>query len=125
MVTQLGNVTVVVSDLSRALKFFRDKVGLRLAFFDKKHDWLCFDTGKAAFSLTMPWNKKARKLVGVRTGVSFYVDDVDKTYKDLKKRAVKFSFKPRDEPWGGRLACFKDPDGNHFFLLQMPAGFAK
>jgi catechol 2,3-dioxygenase-like lactoylglutathione lyase family enzyme len=125
MITQLGNVTVVVSDLNRGLKFFRDKVGLRLAFFDRKHDWVCFDAGKTAFSLTVPWNKKAKKLVGVRTGVSFYVDDVEKTYKDLKKKQVKFVFKPREEPWGARLASFRDPDGNRFFLLQMPVDFRK
>jgi catechol 2,3-dioxygenase-like lactoylglutathione lyase family enzyme len=125
MITQLGNVTVVVSDLNRGLKFFRDRLGLRLAFVDKKHDWVCFDAGRTAFSLTVPWNKKAKKLVGIRTGVSFYVDDVDKTYKAFKKKQVKFALKPRTEPWGGRLASFKDPDGNRFFLLQMPAGFAK
>ena len=125
MVKQLGNVTVVVSDLKASLKFFRDKVGLRLAFFDRKHDWVCFDTGKAAFSLTVPWNKKSRKLVGSRTGLSFYVDDLAATYKALRKKQVKFAFKPRQEPWGGLLASFRDPDGNRFFLLQMPADFRK
>jgi lactoylglutathione lyase len=125
MITQLGNVTVVVRDLNKSLKFFRDKVGLRLAFFDKKHDWVCFDAGRTAFSLTVPWNKKAKKLLGTRTGVSFYVDDIEKTYKALKKKQVKFVFKPREEPWGALLACFRDPDGNRFFLLQMPADFRK
>ncbi len=125
MITQLGNVTVVVRDLKASLKFFRDKVGLRLAFFDKKHDWVCFDTGKAAFSLTVPWNKKSRKLLGARTGVSFYVDDLAATYRTLRKKRVKFVFKPRQEPWGGLIACFKDPDRNRFFLLQMPADFRK
>ncbi len=125
MITQLGNVTVVVKDLNRSLKFFRDKLGLRLAFFDKKHDWVCFDSGRTALSLTVPWSKKARKLVGVRTGVSFYVDDIEKTYKDLRKKNVRFSLKPRKEPWGAMLANFRDPDGNRFFLLQMPTDFRK
>jgi len=125
MITQLGNVTVVVADIGRSRKFFRDKLGLRLSFYDKKHDWLCFDAGRVALSITTPWNKSARKLVGVKTGVSFYVDDVQATYKDLKKKGVKFTLKPRKEPWGGLLANFEDPDGNKFFLLQMPAGFAK
>jgi len=125
MITQLGNVTIVVSDIGRSRKFFRDKLGLRLSFFDKKHDWLCFEAGRVALSITTPWNKSARKLVGVRTGVSFYVDDIQATYKDLRKKGVKFTLKPRKEPWGGVLANFRDPDGNRFFLLQMPTGFAK
>ncbi len=75
MITQLGNVTVVVSNLNRALKFYRDKLGLRLSFTDREHNWLCFDAGSTAFSLTTPWNRKAHKLVGARTGISFYVDD--------------------------------------------------
>jgi len=125
MITQLGNVTVVVSDIGRSRKFFRDKLGLRLSFFDKKHDWLCFEAGRVALSITTPWNKSARKLVGVRTGVSFYVDDIQATYKDLRKKGVKFTLKPRKESWGGILANFEDPDRNKFFLLQMPADFRK
>jgi len=125
MITQIGNVTVVVKDLGRSLKFYRDKLGLRLCFYDKKHDWVCFDGGRTSFSLTTPWNKKAKKLVGVRTGVSFQVDDIEKTHRQLAKKKVKFTLKPRKERWGGIIANFQDLDGNKFFLLQMPSGFAK
>ena len=125
MITQLGNVTVVVKDLSRSLRFFRDKVGLRLAFYDRKHKWVCFDAGRTAFSLTTPWNRDAKKMVGRRTGLSFYVDDIEKTVKVLTKKRVKFNFPPRRQPWGGILANFRDPDGNSYFLLQMPPGFDK
>jgi len=127
MITQVGNVTIVVKDLGKALRFYRDKVGLRLCFFDRKHDWVCFEcgAGRTTFSLTTPWNRAAKKLVGVRTGVSFYVDDIEATYKSLTRKKVVFSLKPRKERWGGIVANFSDPDGNKFFLLQMPSGFAK
>lgn len=125
MITQLGNVTVVVKDLDAARTFYKDVLGLRQAFFDRKHDWLCFDTGRTAFSLTVPWNKASKKLIGGKTGVSFYVDDIRRTYAALKKKKVKFHLAPRKEPWGGRLANFEDPDGNQFFLLQMPKDFGK
>jgi len=118
MITQLGNVTVVVRDLDKALKFYRDTLGLRLAFYDKEN-------GPCALSLTVPWNKRAKKLVGVRTGVSFSVVDVKATYQRLKKKKVKFHLAPRKERWGGRVANFEDPDGNQFFLLQMPSDFRK
>jgi catechol 2,3-dioxygenase-like lactoylglutathione lyase family enzyme len=125
MITQLGNVTIVVKDLRRSLKFYRDTLGLRLGFYDKKHDWVCFECGRTALSLTTPWNKKSKKLVGVRTGVSFYVDDIADSYKTLKRKHVKFTLKPRKERWGGILANFEDPDRNKLFLLEMPSGFAK
>jgi lactoylglutathione lyase len=125
LITQLGNVTVVISDIARSRKFFRDTLGLRLSFYDKKHEWWCFDAGGVAFSLKPPWNKQSKKLVGAKTGVSFYVDDIHETYKALKKKGVKFTLKPRKESWGGILANFEDPDGNKFFLLQMPADLGK
>jgi len=127
MITQVGNVTVVVKDLGKALRFYRDKVGLRLCFYDRKHDWVCFEcgSGRTTFSLTTPWNKRAKSLVGVRTGVSFYVDDIEQTYRAMLKKRIRFSLKPRKERWGGIVANFDDPDGNKFFLLQMPSGFAK
>jgi len=127
MITSLGNVTVVVKDLRKSLKFYRDKLVLHLCFFDKKHAWLCFDcrNGRTALSLTTPWNKAAQRLVGVKTGVSFYVDDIEKTVRDFTRRKVKFTLQPRKERWGGILANFEDPDGNKFFLLQMPSSFAK
>ena len=127
MITQVGNVTVVVKDLGKSLRFYRDKLGLRLCFFDKKHAWVCFDcgAGRTTLSLTTPWNQQAKKLVGVRTGVSFQVDDIAKTFAQLTRKKVKFGLKPRKERWGGLVANFQDLDGNRFFLLQMPTGFAK
>ena len=126
MVTALGNVTVVVKDLGKSLRFFRDKVGLRLAFYDRKHRWVCFDAGaRTTFSLTTPWNRESKKLVGVRTGVSFYVDDIEKTVKAMAKKHVRFALQPTRQPWGGILANFRDLDGNQYFLLQMPPGFDK
>ncbi len=125
MITHLGHVTVVVKDLSKSLRFFRDKVGLRLAFYDRKHDWVCFDAGRTAFSLTTPWNRDAKKMVGRRTGVSFYVDDMDRTVKAMKKKKIRISLEPQRQPWGGILAAFEDIDRNRYFLVQMPAGFDK
>ena len=121
MIIQLGLVTVIVSNLARARRFYRDKLGLRTIFYNRRHKWLTFDCGRGTLSLTVPWNRRSKNLVGARTGISFFVDDLEATYKVLKKRAVRFHVLPRTEPWGGKLANFEDPDGNQFFLVQMPA----
>lgn len=122
MITQIGLHTVIVKDLNRSQRFFRDTLGLRVAFYHRKVKWLCFDAGNGTLlSLTVPWNKWSKKLVGVPTGISFDVDDIEAAYKSLKKKKVKFHLAPRKEPWGGMLANFEDPDGNQYFLLEMPS----
>ncbi len=121
MITQLGLVTVVVSSLARAQRFYHDKLGLRMLFYNRKVKWLTFDAGRVTLSLTVPWNRRSKKLLGARTGISFFVDDIQATYQRLKKKGVKFHLAPRKEKWGGTLANFEDPDGNQFFLLQMPS----
>jgi catechol 2,3-dioxygenase-like lactoylglutathione lyase family enzyme len=124
MITQIGLHTVVVKDLRKALKFYRDTLGLPVAFYSKKLKWLTFDgSHHGVLSLTVPWNKQSKKLVGARTGISFFVDDMETTYRELKQKKVRFHLAPRKEKWGGILANFADPDGNRFFLLQMPSDF--
>jgi len=120
VITQLGLVTGIVSNLAGVHRFYRDKLGLRLLFYNRKLKWLTFDTGHTTLSLTVPWNQRSKKLVGAKTGISFFVDDMQATYEDLKKKGVRFHLAPRKEKWGGTLANFEDPDGNQFFLLQMP-----
>ena len=124
MITQIGMHTVVVKDLSKALKFYRDKLKLRVVFYNRKMKWLTFDCG-TTLSITTAWNREARKLCGKRTGISFFTEDLEKTYKQLVKRGVKFRLLPHKRNWGGLLASFEDPDGNAFFLLQMPSDFKK
>jgi len=59
-------------------------------------------------------------MVGRFTGVSFAVEDIKTTYKELKSKGVKFEGKPEMEEWGGALAHFRDPSDNVFTLVQYP-----
>jgi predicted enzyme related to lactoylglutathione lyase len=47
------------------------------------------------------------------------VDDVDRACRELSARGVKFTKGPEDTPWGGRIALFRDPDGNTLQLTQI------
>jgi predicted enzyme related to lactoylglutathione lyase len=49
-----------------------------------------------------------------RSSASF-ADDVEATWRELKKRGVEFTQEPKTESWG-TAAGFKDPDGNTFVL---------
>ncbi|MEC8821937.1 MAG: VOC family protein, partial [Pseudomonadota bacterium] len=37
-------------------------------------------------------------------------------YQALITKGVTFEMPPTEQPWGGILALFKDPDGNIFYL---------
>ena len=49
------------------------------------------------------------------------VEDIHATASRLEAAGVAFMRPPEQEPWGGWIATFPDPDGNTVQLLQ-PAG---
>jgi len=48
----------------------------------------------------------------------FFVDDVDRVYRDLTGRGVSFDQPPTDEPWKHRVARLRDPEGRTVCLAQ-------
>jgi predicted enzyme related to lactoylglutathione lyase len=56
---------------------------------------------------------------GVLGGLFFTVDDIQKTFEELKSRGVEFSQEPTQQPYGID-AGFRDPSGNAFRMMQAP-----
>ena len=52
--------------------------------------------------------------------IAFAVDDLDATVDDLKGKGVAFADEVSEHPWG-RIAPFKDPDGNDLQVYAPPA----
>jgi uncharacterized glyoxalase superfamily protein PhnB len=50
------------------------------------------------------------------------VTDIDAAYTELSAKGVRFPMVPSDQPWGGRLALFADPDGNVLYLDRLAEG---
>ena len=120
-------VRVFVRDWPRALVFYRDTLGLRVAFESAEMGWAQFDTGVAQLAIERFTPETVERvgggdenLVGRFVGVSLSVADVDATYKELRGRGVDFLAPPECMPWGGVLAHFRDPDGNVLTLLGSP-----
>ena len=66
-------------------------------------------------------NKAAKKaLEPFRSMPTFTVVNIQKTYKDLVKKGVKFVRKPGKEEWGGWFATLVDPDGNYIQIFELP-----
>lgn len=115
---RLGYVNVTVSDFDRAVAFFRDTIGLPLNFADAEFGYASFATRGAAFAVVQAPEGEE---VGRHTGVGFVVDDLDAAHAALAEKGVAFPRPPTREPWGGYMAVFADPDGNTYYLDQVPA----
>lgn len=57
-----------------------------------------------------------------RTMLNLAVDDIEGVAARLRAAGVTFIREPSDEPWGGSIATFEDPDGNTLQLMQLPPG---
>ncbi len=114
----LGYVNFFASDFARSMSFFRDQLGLKVLTEDAQFGYASFDTGgvSIAFACT-----DDAALVGRHTGIGLVCDDIHLTYEKLRAAGVEFEQPPQDQPWGGVLALFKDPDGNVFYLDQVAA----
>ena len=115
--------TVYVHDFARALRFYRDKLGLPLRFADESHGFASFATLGAGFTVARvdPADPEQEKLVSRHTGIALGVADLQKTYEAWLARGVRFPLPPTVQPWGGTLAQLADPEGNLITLDQYRA----
>jgi len=114
MIRRIWDITFAVTDLKRAVDFYENVLGLQ-----KKYEYASyagFDCGGVEIGLQP--GEKTEEIIDAPC-VDFLVDDVDETYRLLKGKGVKFSKEPHDTPWGGRIALFRDPDGNPLQLVQI------
>ncbi len=115
MIRNVWSITLPVSDLKKAVAFYEKTLGL-----NKKYEYPSyagFQCGGVEIGL-----RPSRKEKGYgenACSVEFFVDDVDASYRALKKKGVNFVEEPHDEPWGGREASFLDPDGNWLEIVQI------
>ena len=111
---------VMVSDMDRSVRFYRDTLGLKLRF--QSPDWTEFDVGSATLALHgggKPGAPQSGEQLAGTASIGFNVDDLDKVCSDLKARGARMVMPPTQrEGEGIRLAVFMDPDG-------LPVSFAQ
>ena len=116
MIKTVWSVTLYVSDLERAKKFYEETLGL-----EKKYEYssyIGFECGGVEIGLN-PKLEKGQRASPLSPPVNFLVEDVEKLYNELKRKGVKFTKELHEEPWGGKQAPFTDPDGNTLEILQI------
>ena len=114
-------------DLETCVAFYRDKLGLELK--QKEDEYAYFVFGKSGLGLALISVKTAVKLLSEaefppdgkrnrRTFLSVSVDDLDKEYRELEAKGVRFARPPTVYPWGQKIAFIEDPEGNLWEIYQ-------
>ena len=116
----LSLVLFYVKDVKRSKEFYVKNLGFKKMYGDAD-----YVSVKAPNGVSLGLHKAPRK--DVKPSNSEYylrVVDVDLWYDRLRDKGVRFSQRPKDQPWGDRTAHFKDPDG-YQLALQGPLAAKK
>ncbi|HEX5618925.1 MAG TPA: VOC family protein [Solirubrobacteraceae bacterium] len=112
------NASIAVSDTARASEFYEGKLGLAVTSTGA-------DGSKIYESALHVYPSPANAGMSAATLATWYVDDVERVVDELGSKGVKFEhydgittddkgISPR--AGGGKVAWFKDPDGNTFAI---------
>ena len=119
---RIGQIAIVVRELDRAVRFYRDVLGLPL-LFQAPPALAFFDCGGVRLMLTLPEGPEE----GRGTSILYYVvDDIQAAHTALAARGAAFVNAPRliarmpdHELW---MAALRDSEGNLLELMSEVRG---
>ncbi len=112
---------IYTADLSKALAFYRDALGMTQTFrfpLDGEPTFVSLTLADhSGLALAGPSATPPYHGLPVRPGAkSFemcvYTDDVDEAVAVLRAAGHAVLYEPMDQPWNERMAYVADPDGN-------------
>ena len=125
MITSIGHVAFVISDLERSLDFYCNKLGLRQAFtLDREgtpSPWIVYiQVAPGHFIELFPGGsgENEPRPVGYNH-FCLLVDDLPTTLKELSARSLPISGEPVRGIDNNLQFWIKDPDGNSIELMQI------
>lgn len=105
-------VAYYVSDMERAIRFYRDVMGFR---FVAQDDVARFDIDGILFELVLTPDENALRGTG-NARLCLRVDNVEQALKALQAKGAHTG--PAERKATGVLGSFEDPDGNEICLWQ-------
>lgn len=120
----LNTARVFVRDIEAARYFYSRGLGLQIKVDGSEYGYCVFKAGSTELVVERVAEdapEEERILVGRFTGLSFTVQDVEASYRELVGRGVHFTGPPERQFWGGTLATLQDPSGNELQIVQYPA----
>jgi catechol 2,3-dioxygenase-like lactoylglutathione lyase family enzyme len=131
--TVLGvdTIAIVVSDRKKAIRWFRDVLGLEVAYVgpnDPDSDGSVQGTPANPGHWIELGPRRPRTRVHLcqmggttepgPSGITFITNDILADHERMRAKGVRFLYPPKKMEWGEWLCEFVDPDGNQFDLKQ-------
>ena len=110
---RLAHAVLLCRDLERTARFYRETLGLELAF--ELPGWFELDAGATRVSLRRrdrPYDGEAPAGAGVQIAFRVGPEDVDGWYERLLDGGAEIIECPVDTDYGHRTLFFRDPEGN-------------
>jgi catechol 2,3-dioxygenase-like lactoylglutathione lyase family enzyme len=117
MFSGISNVRIFVHNWRESVAFYRDVIGLPLAFVSETPPYAGFMAGSVTLMLE-PGGDEHGELVGRFTGISLATEDIATEYQRLIDGGVEFLHAPEKQAWGALLTHFKDPSGNVITVVE-------
>ena len=106
---------VLVQDIDRATRFYRDTLGFTIQ--EESEDWVVFNEGVGLQVSPEPLPEHSVNINAVQ--VALNVENVHEAYNELTSVGVPFYLPPMES--GGMLfATFRDTENNLIQLVEMP-----
>ena len=118
---RVDHVILYVTDLNRAVAFYRDTLGLELKLVDRGYaEFVTEGTKIGLFSRVGLAELLGEEGASREPGgeVLFLVDDAEEEARRLREAGVPVLSGPADRPWGHRTVHVLDPDGHVVELAQ-------
>ena len=117
-ITIIGQIAVNVTDMDRAVAFYRDVIGLPF-LFQPGPNLAFFQCGDVRLMLDIPEDER---FAGKASVIYYKVADIEKAFDDIKGRGAEVEGEPHvvakmpdHELW---MAFFKDTEGNFFSIMS-------
>jgi predicted enzyme related to lactoylglutathione lyase len=104
---RLSYIIEFVADMDRAIKFYRDVIGLPLKF--QSPGWSEFATGETTLGL----HPASEKNPAGKLEMGFNVSDLKQFHAEMTSKGAQFPLAPAKQDFGGMLARFVDSEGAH------------
>lgn len=107
-----------VADMDRAVKFYRDVLGLPLRF--QSPGWSEFSTGETLLAL----HPASEKNPAGSVELGFNVINLEDFYQEMSAKGVQFSMPPTKQDFGSALAQFLDSEGGRCSVAEQTSNAA-
>ncbi len=118
MIKRIKFLGIPVRDQDRALKFYTEKLGFRILTdqpFSESQRWIELSIPGAETGVVLFTPEGHEERIGTFVNSSWEVDDIDRTYLELREKGVEFAAPPEKQLWGNFLKL-TDSEGNQIVL---------